>query len=90
MTPQQRKAYDFIKGEIDTFGICPTLDQIGHAMGVKSKSNASRVVDALIRDGYLLRGAAGARRNLRLAGDNLRQVPTSALMAELERRGVRI
>jgi SOS-response transcriptional repressor LexA len=90
VTPQQRKAFDYIKGEIDGFGICPTLDQIAHFMGLKSKSNVSRIVDALIRDGYLLRGTTGARRNLRLAGDDLRQVATSALIAELERRGVRL
>jgi SOS-response transcriptional repressor LexA len=88
MTPSQKTALSFIAAQLEATGICPTLDDIANAMGVKSKSNAARVIDALVRDGYLKRGAYGTRRNLRLADINLRDVTTSALMAELERRGV--
>ncbi|WIA55484.1 hypothetical protein N6H05_21015 [Sphingobium sp. WTD-1] len=90
MTPSQRCAYDFIRDRISSTGVCPALTEIAAAMGVKSKGNAFRVVDALVRDGYLRRGQAGSSRNLRLVGDDLAHVATSSLMAELERRGVRL
>lgn len=90
MTPAQQKAYSCIRDSIAATGVCPSLVEIARAMGVKSKSNSYRVIDALVRDGHLVRGVRGTRRSLRLANDNLAHVPTSALMAELERRGVRV
>lgn len=89
MTPNQHKVFHFIRDRIAETGICPSYDEIGERLGVASKSVAYRVVEALIRDGYLVRGATGAARSLRLADADLRDVPTSALIAELERRGVR-
>ncbi|SCW61518.1 LexA DNA binding domain-containing protein [Sphingobium faniae] len=90
MTERQLLVLNFIRERIESTGVCPSLVEIAGAMGVKSKSNAHRVIGALIRDGHLCRGASRSSRNLRLANDNLRKVSTSALMAELERRGVRL
>lgn len=89
MTPAQHKAYSFIRTRIETTGVCPALTEIAGAMGVVSKSNAYRVIDALVRDGFLERGLVGTARNLRLVANDLTSVPTPALVAELERRGVR-
>ena len=90
MTPVQVKVFTFIQERIESTRVCPTLEEIAAVMGVKSKSNVCRVIDRLVRDGYIVRGAAKSARNLRLANDNLCRVSTSALMAELERRGVRL
>lgn len=88
MTPVQVKVFTFIQERIENTQVSPTMEEIAVVMGVKSKSNVCRVIDALVRDGYIVRGAARSARSLRLANDNLRHVSTSALMAELERRGV--
>jgi len=88
VTPVQKNALDFIRAQVMSTGVCPSYVEISRQLGVKSKSASYRVVDALIREGYLVRGTAGAARSLRLVESNLRDVPTVALVAELERRGV--
>lgn len=88
MTPVQAKVLGFIREQINATGICPTREEIAGVMGVVSKSNTQRVIDALVRDGHLLRGKRGSFRSLRLPGVDLTTVNTAALVAELERRGV--
>lgn len=88
MTEQQHRTFCFIRERLMTTGICPSLVEIAEHLNLKSKSNALRIVDALVRDGHITRGPRRTSRNLRLAHDNLAHVATSALMAELERRGV--
>lgn len=88
MTPAQNTAFNFIRERITATGVCPSYVEISEVLGVASKSVAYRVVDALIREGYLVRGSAGCARSLRLVETELRDVPTAALVAELERRGL--
>lgn len=90
MTEAQATVYQFIRDRMAATGVCPSLTEIAGAMGVKSKSNAYRVIDALVRDGHIVRGVRGTNRSLRLPREALTHVPTSALIAELERRGVRL
>ncbi|MEC7931265.1 MAG: hypothetical protein VX205_03060 [Pseudomonadota bacterium] len=90
MTEQQHRTFTFVRDQIMATGVCPSMAEIAEHLNLKSKSNVARVIDALVRDGHLVRGARRSRRNLHLANDNLVHVATSALIAELERRGVRL
>lgn len=88
MTEQQHRVFILVRDAIATTGVCPSFDEIATAMKLKSKSNVVRIVDALCRDGHLARGPRGTNRNLRVVGTELTHVRTSALIGELERRGV--
>lgn len=86
MSPQQRRALDFIADYIAKRRIAPSFDEIKEHLGQASKSGASRIVEALISQGHLVR-TSGRWRNLALAGQNLRSVPSAELWAELRMRG---
>jgi hypothetical protein len=88
MTPRQARIFDTIRDHIERIGLAPTLEEIGAATGIASKSNLSVQIGVLVKLG-LLRRTAASRRNLALADSvDLRPVPTAALQAELARRGV--
>lgn len=61
LTRSQKKAFDFIAGHIDEYGIAPTLEEVSQALGRVSRSSSHRTVAALIERGYLRRVAPGAR-----------------------------
>lgn len=90
MTPVQIKALDFVRDRIAATGVSPTYLEIADAISAGSKSYAFRVVEQLIDYGALRRGPAGARRSLSLTEPSIFTVPTPALLAELQRRGVRL
>lgn len=90
MTPFEAKALDYVRDTITRTGVSPSYEEIAHAIGAGSKSHAHRVIECLIIDGKLRRGAIGKRRSLELIGVNLRSVATDDLVAELARRGVSV
>lgn len=87
MTPQQIETLDFVRDRISETGFAPTYQEISDHFRLASKSGAYQKVEALIAAGYLRRDA-GRRRGLVLVDmPDLRAVGTSALLAELARRG---
>ena len=92
MSPSQLKVLDFIASYTAAHRIAPTLEEIKDHLGLVSKSGAHRIVIALIEQGRLARTRDGSRNLVvvedgsKLHGD-LSQVPTTALRAELQRRG---
>lgn len=87
LTPLELRALDFIRKRIAETGSAPTYQEISTELGWKAKSGAHRIVDALIRQGVLIR-RPNTLRGLALAdGPRLSIVPTAALRAELARRG---
>lgn len=65
MTPQQNNTLVFIMGYIQIHGHAPTLEEIGAAVGVRSRGAVHRLVQALVDKGHLLRERA-SWRGLRL------------------------
>lgn len=90
MTEHQRKLLTFLRARIAETGVCPSYAEMQRHMGQSSKSGPHRLVDVLVREGYVVRSRSGGNRTLKLAGSNLHNEPTAALIAELERRGVRL
>lgn len=90
MTEHQVNLLEFIRQRIEQSGVRPSYVEMCEALGLRSRSAVVRVVDALVREGHLLRAAKGQRRGLTLSGANLRAVPTAALVAELARREYRL
>jgi hypothetical protein len=87
MTELQLAALDFIRHRITEVGYAPTVQEIADEVGT-CLSGAHGMIRALIAGGYLVR-AKGAHRGLSLTDHvDLRGVGTSALRAELARRGV--
>lgn len=65
LSPRQREILDFMVSAIDQKGIAPTYREIGAALQISSTNGVSDHVKALIRKGYLQRGAiAGSPRSL--------------------------
>lgn len=88
MTPQQAKAYDFIREEIAACGVAPSYEDIAKHLGLLSKSGIGRLIDRLIADGKLVKATGVGARALRLPDHaDLTIVPTAAIQAELMRRG---
>lgn len=87
MTPVELTALDIIRDSIVATGCAPTLDELARRLGWSSRSNAHRIVDALVRQGMLDREPNKARNLTLPSGPALGSVPTEALAAELERRG---
>ncbi len=85
MTPHQLQAFDFVRDRLTETGYAPTIRELaGHLRcGV---SNAHAVIEQLAEAGHLIR-TAGRHRGLALPGVDLRLVGSSALRAELARRG---
>jgi repressor LexA len=65
LSPRQREILEFILAIIDQRGIAPTYREIGSALGIGSTNGVSDHVKALIKKGYLERGAdPGSPRSL--------------------------
>lgn len=60
LTERQRNTYDAIKAHFDTTGMSPSVGEIAKAIGSASKSNVFAHVEALVKRGWLRKGA-GAR-----------------------------
>jgi len=65
-TAQQSRALAFIRDSLAAHGHAPTLEEIGAALGVRSKGAVHRLVQALVDKGHLTRESSGWR-GLRLA-----------------------
>jgi SOS-response transcriptional repressor LexA len=53
MTKRQLEIYNFIKNFIKVNGVSPSYNEIVTGCGIKSKSHAYTIVDALIQKDYL-------------------------------------
>lgn len=61
LTPKQRQVLDFIVSHIETDDVAPSLEEIARHLGFSSVSNAHQHVEALVRRGFLRRGANRSR-----------------------------
>ncbi len=79
-TAQQSNALAFIRHFLAAHGHAPTLEEIGAALGVRSKGAVHRLVQALVDKGYLAREGSGWR-GLRLADQE--SEPTLPLLGRI-------
>lgn len=80
LSPRQREILDFIVTRLDQRGVAPSYREIGAALGITSTNGVSDHIKALIKKGYLSRGAeAGSPRSL---------VPTTQATGFVESDGV--
>lgn len=87
MTPPQMQALDFVRDRISELGYAPTVREIADQCRL-TVSGAHKVLDVLVAAGYLRRVPA-KRRGLELPGEiDLRGTGSSAMLAELARRGM--
>lgn len=73
-------------------GMSPTLDMIAQRCGLASRSGAHRLVEGLVAAGRLRKVEGDGRRpllELVNPSDRLREFTDAALLAEIERRGLR-
>ncbi|HDK02906.1 MAG TPA: transcriptional repressor LexA [Gammaproteobacteria bacterium] len=68
LTQRQAKTLETIKGHVHLHGYAPTLEEIGQALGVRSKGAIHRLVNALVDKGYVIKERS-CWRGLRLAGE---------------------
>lgn len=61
LTPREHKVLQFIRRHIDEHGYAPSLEEIGAAIGVRSRGSVHRYVSRLEDKGYLRREPHGAR-----------------------------
>ncbi len=57
LSPRQREILEFIVAAIQQRGVAPTYREIGTALGIGSTNGVSDHIKALVRKGYLQRGA---------------------------------
>ncbi|MCD6287810.1 MAG: transcriptional repressor LexA [Candidatus Hydrogenedentes bacterium] len=57
LTARQRQILNFIEWFIETEGYPPTMDEIGRAMGIKSKNGVTDHLEALRKKGYIERSS---------------------------------
>lgn len=86
MTPQQARAFAFIKDRIRTDGVCPSYTEIAVACGITSKGGVHRLLTALEERGMIRRRAGHARSIQILDPDRLSRFSDAELFAELQRR----
>jgi len=88
MTHMQAQDLDYIKRFTDANdGIAPSFQEITDELGLKSKSGAYRLVEALVERGRLARIPNRARA-LKVISENIFDgIPSHLLVAELARRG---
>ena len=68
MTPKQKLLLDEILRYRREHGVSPTIDELRRHFGYASKSGVHARIDALVRDGHLVR-SPGTNRGLRPASD---------------------
>tara|TARA_R100001443_G_scaffold20454_1_gene32383 strand:+ start:2871 stop:3083 length:213 start_codon:yes stop_codon:yes gene_type:complete len=64
MTPHQMEVYEYVRGMIGEQGISPTYNEIHRMCGLSSVSQAYKIVDSLIKKGYLMKEGHGSRQLL--------------------------
>lgn len=86
MTHFQQRLYDYLVSRVDN-PVSPTYREMAAAIGAASTSTVLKMLDRLESDGWVTR-TRGRQSSVRANIINqLEQVPTGALKAELERRG---
>lgn len=61
LTPQEHRTLQFIRRHLAEHGYAPSLEEIGAAIGVRSRGSVHRYVSRLQDKGYLRRAPHGAR-----------------------------
>lgn len=87
MTEQQAKLYRFLLERRDDL-VSPSYQEMAQYLGLAGKSGVHRILNALEKDGRIEKRRPRATRNVRAIPENpLAGVPTTKLIAELNRRG---
>lgn len=87
MTPEQLRAFDFVRDRLTGTGYAPTVVEMQQHLGLASKSSVHRLVSSLVERGMLAR-EQNKERGLSLIGEpDLRRASLDAIKAELARRG---
>lgn len=68
MTAKQKQLLDFIKARLAETGVCPSMQEMADAMGLKSKSGIHRLIVTLEEAGHIARLPYRAR-SLALPGE---------------------
>ncbi len=90
LTRKQHELLTFIKSYVrQNNGVAPSFEEMQRALGLSSKSGVHRLMDALEERGHVKRSRY-RHRSLELVEDKLANIPTEALVAELNRRGLRV
>lgn len=74
LTPQQSRAYEFIRGRIALRGFGPSFREIARASGLKSISGVARLLNGLEERGAIRRPLHNRRRAIELI-EQPRQCP---------------
>lgn len=61
LTHRQREVYNFIAAHQKRCGFAPTYAEIMQGLGLASKANAQRLIEALVKRGFLRRRRGRAR-----------------------------
>lgn len=64
MTPHQMEVYEYVRSMIGESGISPTYSEITFFCNLSSISQAYKIVDSLIKKGYLVKDGHGNRQLL--------------------------
>lgn len=79
MTPQMAKTLAFLKSySAEKGGAMPSYGEIAAYIGVRSKSNISRIIDSLVERKFVRRSVRSGARGIEIIGHD-------AVMAERER-----
>jgi hypothetical protein len=87
MSPVQQRVLDVVRDGIEISGVSPTIREIAQELEVRSTGHVHEAVIELIRQGKLARTKAHVRNLVLPDRVDLTPVATSALQAELKRRG---
>ena len=88
LTYQQQRLLLFIQTHMEEQGVCPSYEEMRRAIGVGSKSNVSRLLDALEEKGRIRRHY-GRARTIEVIPEAvlLHKASLEQLIAELHGRG---
>jgi repressor LexA len=90
LTERQAATLSFIRSYIGACGVSPSFDEIAGALGIRSRGVAHGLVQQLERRGAIRRLSHKARSiEIIRDADTLAKVSDAALLAEVERRGLR-
>ncbi len=82
LTPRQREIYDFIRDNITTNHLPPTIREIGEKFGMSSTNSVRDVLNALQRKGFIKR-RAGISRGIELTHSHTEEYRTIPLVGRI-------
>jgi len=65
LSPRQQEVLDYLKSYQASQGYCPSVREIGRALGLKSSATVQRHLDGLEKQGHIKRAGIRAIRILR-------------------------